>query len=878
MKRYEFQELHGVIRNPVEGVSQAAPRKLGGIDFDRMGGYRVTWGRSSTVVAGGLGMQPLAHDENGLAWFATNVLLADGEKHAVSNVTGGFPTYLVPNTGVATHLLGKETIADDYQLAAFARARDGDVSQISDSSFSFEVRRDGDSGTGLPAGTYDVSAFVFAPTPTGLLAVAASKRTVTLSLDDMLTTTSNTVFPSGYVMRAYLRNREDAAALGESSTSMGRQAYSNGSEAMSVVFDGYLASDVLATDALLNFGVQNGGVELHNRRVWGIAASTPMVGPFSYDYFPTKTFKIESALGHPAITQLKIETGPYFSTTEELSLDGATEFTAQFYFGHNTVVRVVNGGPPGEPSSKYQDNVEWQDVRGTYWFLRGKSGTSDATPETVAFGIEGRLEYQGNIATTRGWDWIVKTGTTEDRIPIMAAQDGPVTTSSEFWSALRSRRLELRVNTNDRIEIRSYNFQGGLEGTWTRQLSGGSALPFVGDVTWLRVGELTAHTDATVLEVEQVLRRVSLYMDSEPSGSSEVMRVQASDWRPNSSLTSTETGEVWSVDNVVELVGGAPPLVAHLKPENTVIYSDFGFVNFASSYEQYVQVPLTNSERITGLASTPAGLLALGNNEAFLVRSDPALQDFSVQRFMGTIGCDEGTRPAKLGGHVAVIWKGRLFGISLGMGDVDFGSGLTDLGKPVFDPEDPFVQVVGEPRSRQFVVRTVGGRVLRLNLDEQKWTTDPYDGAVYSGGDSDLVGLPVRLLLPTAGEEGSYYLLGDELRMVEYANLVDPGSPELVWEHLDVPEDRHAKKLWRRVRVYLSDSYGGRPTLDYEIGGRSGSVSGTREGTGEWVFTLPGGLVSNKITSMTLNLVDAAWGDTMEPPLVIEYQPRYTRR
>jgi len=263
------------------------------------------------------------------------------------------------------------------------------------------------------------------------------------------------------------------------------------------------------------------------------------------------------------------------------------------------------------------------------------------------------------------------------------------------------------------------------------------------------------------------------------------------------------------------------------------------------------------------LRSTPAGLVVFGENEAFLFRGDP-LDDanFAVQRFAGTLGCDEGVRPARLGGHIFTIWKGRLFAIALGMGDVDFGGTLAEIGQSIWDPEDPFVQVVGEPRTRHLIARTQTGGIYRYSTDVNQWLTDPWDNV--SG---------LNYLLPNVDVAGTRYVINGDA----YQTAVVPTDPSVTWENVNLG-DKGMKKLWRRVRLFTSDDYSGTPELNYVIGSSSGTITASEEGSGWWVFTLPNGLVSEKAASLEVVMKGAAFGDEFEPPVIIEYVDRYSRR
>lgn len=346
------------------------------------------------------------------------------------------------------------------------------------------------------------------------------------------------------------------------------------------------------------------------------------------------------------------------------------------------------------------------------------------------------------------------------------------------------------------------------------------------------------------------------------------VRLDADDYAGGASFTDASTSTVWTLDRDgvskgrIDLLDLAAANISRLDTPSTIVYSDIGYVNFASSIDQFLQLELNASDEITALVSTPAGLLVFANNETFLVRGDPSnLQSFAAQRFSATIGCDDGVRPARLGGNVFTIWKGRLYSMLLGMGDVDFGSNFADIGAPVYNPEDPFVQVVGEPRTRQIVVRTEAGRILRYSSDVGQWFNDVFDNA------------GVEFLLPNADDRGSRFLLETDLRTVQ--NKGD--SPYVQWENVDLG-NKGLRKQWRRIYAYFGDDYGGAPTLEYDIGSNSGTITGSEEGTGWFTFTLPNGLVNEKAARLRITMAGAAFGDEFEPPVIVEFVDRYSRR
>jgi hypothetical protein len=328
-------------------------------------------------------------------------------------------------------------------------------------------------------------------------------------------------------------------------------------------------------------------------------------------------------------------------------------------------------------------------------------------------------------------------------------------------------------------------------------------------------------------------------------------------------------GETWTVDseaNMVLLYGQqdfvgnqADPIS---QPDLTLVYSTTGSVN-RGTIENFVRLSPLSSRRITSLASTPAGLLVFMENETFLVRGDPAIQgSFGVQRLSGVLGCDPNTIPARLGASVAVVYKGEIYGINLGGGDVDFGGSIANLSQPVWLPDDPFVQVIGDPERSEFVAVTNGGRVFVFDAAGQKWRNDTFDEV------ADL-----RYLLPPDAAWGVGYNVGGFIEVVDPA-LND--TPLVRWEALDLG-DKNLTKLWRRIELFTELTGNGAPTLTYTVRSETRQVVGLDMGRGRWVFNLHRGMVGSTI-DLHFEFLGATSALVLEPPVVVEFVPRYRQR
>lgn len=315
------------------------------------------------------------------------------------------------------------------------------------------------------------------------------------------------------------------------------------------------------------------------------------------------------------------------------------------------------------------------------------------------------------------------------------------------------------------------------------------------------------------------------------------------------------------IERLVEAISQPDPVT---QSDLTLVYSDTGSVNRGNPQNYVILTPLASS-RITALASAPAGLLVFLEHETFLVRGDPALGDLAVQRLTGTLGCDLGVIPGRLGSTVLPIYGGEVYAVSLGGGDVDFGGDIQNLSLPVWDAEDAFVQVIGEPSRNQVVARTSAGRVFRYSTRDGKWFNDPFD---------EVSGLEGLLPARVPSSYGVRYLVGGNPQVVS-AGVSDAAS--VSFSELDFG-DKNLMKLFRRVEVFTPDaSVGEVPSLAYDTRGASGSVSGQALGEGRWVFTLPRGLVGPTI-SLVLEFGLPEAGLVVEPPVAIEFARRYRQR
>lgn len=303
-------------------------------------------------------------------------------------------------------------------------------------------------------------------------------------------------------------------------------------------------------------------------------------------------------------------------------------------------------------------------------------------------------------------------------------------------------------------------------------------------------------------------------------------------------------------------------------PPNSVVYSDLGYVQRASM-TSYFQVGLV-SGGVTGLASTPAGLLVFGENETFIMRGDPEASNFSLSLVSAELGHDSGAgQPATIGGTTLCIYKGEVYRVTLGMGDVDLVGNVwkpafENLSRPVWTGTD-FVQVAAETRLNQIVARTSDHHVFRFDLLTKKWLTDPFDGETLNN------------LLPNPDSKGTRYLLvtGPTSLDAQYVSGAASGC-EIKWSNL-MPAGSRQALGWRRLHIHTNASYSGTATLTYTINGATVTTSAESRRAGEHTFYFQGGLVSER-ADLQVDFPGMVKGDTVDAPVEVEAAPRYRLR
>ena len=312
-----------------------------------------------------------------------------------------------------------------------------------------------------------------------------------------------------------------------------------------------------------------------------------------------------------------------------------------------------------------------------------------------------------------------------------------------------------------------------------------------------------------------------------------------------------------------------PPLGSG--PEPTVIYfTELNFANLSRTLN-YFNIPFSASRTVTALLSTPAGLLIAGENEMFLLRGDPEAQP-ELTRFSSSIGSDFDVRAVSMGGIVFVAYAGHIYMLSLGMGDIDFGSGIDRVSDDIYDVEDEFKQLAVDHELNILVARTESGKIFHFDVARRAWfeggLSEMPDFFAFLPNPGVLSGSPI-------GDGPIYLSTNGQTKTLE---LGGSGSARFGFEQLDFG-DKRARKLFRSAEINVSDEYnpGSPPVMEYAVDGRSGSVNGSNLGEGRWVFRLPLGSSGAK-ADFAFSFSGLTVSDVIEPPIVFNVVPLGRRR
>lgn len=885
MERFVIEALKGVSRHPVEGVRNG-PFKVKGFSLRREGGYIPIGGLNDSWL-GEQGTAGIAMEEPGDVLAAENGDLLVTEWEASPDLSGGdllmqdetslaflSDGRLWYGAGVASVPFGNTTeLALAPRAALLAPWRiynqegpglfayqggavyEDKAGSLSSGTGPGVMSKTENAGTGVPEGTYEFLWTVEAPTTNGLVVhsvgysvqlVASGAETEVESVDLAL----DTIFPAGTLIRFYYRGPDQGAAT----------AVPTGMEFFgAVVSDGQTLPSInlgdpgttffVSDDVLMNFAP--GRLEAHNGRMWGAAGDRPFQPIISQYVYQESTDQHMLVAGGPLAGDWQsgaIATGNHSlqAPLDYVRIVAPRLSVRRVRTDIPTLVPVMSQETAaGEALTIY---LQW-DVGTVYPRLIVETTSVRVFDEEIPHSALVLGLTEGSQCVAQNVDLTV----TYTSLAAVDATLSDITISVDLVAGEVS--VTLITSGVTRITASLWAAWTGIAEATTLYL--GRLAPFVtttasfGNREW-RVTYLEAGDDLAVFA-----RGSMVDYDSNTSETT---------W-----TSSSPNAETWTVSNKVFMVQQYIPNDPAFDPNpvsarsTTLVYSSVGSVNRGSA-ENFLPLSPLASKQITALASTPAGLLIFMDSETFLVRGDPATPNspLNVQRLTGTLGCDPNVIPARLGSVVMPIYQGEIYAVSLGGGDVDFGGGLVNISKPVWDPDDPFVQVVGEPIRNHLVARTNSGRVYRLDTESQEWINDVFD---------EQAGLRWILSAGAGARYGVRYNVDGYLSVLDGARIT---TPEVSWDALDLG-DKNLMKLWRRMEVYTEGEGDGAPTLTYTVRGATGTVTGLDQGGGRWIFTLPRGIVGAK-ADLLLKFPGATHDLVVEPPVAIEFQPRYRER
>ena len=875
LQKFPIQEFAGVDRNSAEG--SIAPRELRNLYFRRANGLSLFGGKAVTSVSSDASV--VTYDDANLTLLSSNEVWTNTFELIELDPAkfGGSSLVLVPRAGILTEYKKTST---GYTGSALIRSPDGELTEsIAAPTATFTQ---GAAGSDIPIDTYEFLWMLEAPTDSGFIAYALgsdSYTVITNAVEDIELELDD-VIPQGHIVRFYWRT-----------TQAGYTRFavrvSDGINELSVK----LQSDAFTAtiDALVNFAPNR--TELHEGRCYGVATSQPFVSLLPDSAVTRKDSYFQRIFSEDKTLDAFTATAPHvFSAVDEL---------LQWRIRQLKVTRVVAN----------------QRVDVPLVYLVRDSDPSLTLAVWIRFPGDGgkpqlRIKYKDTTLSSE----------IEGSIPPLQAGSGSRLELTELNMRLFISEIDTALSTSNPV------VQFTMAYTIT---SGGSFnIQGVADPTVVQ-GKLNDWDDWQNVDDTNV----SLFAMPDASSSWEVFFTEATGltgvnsrsyyatsvdylsgltWSRSSGPTWTPppTPETWTLaalENVVLVtepidLGDADLIVS--QPKKTIVYSAVNSINRGVS-GNLITLTASASNEITSLTSTPAGLLIFMENETWLLSGDPDnYSASSVQRFSGTLGCDQNIIPARLGGVVFPIYKGELYMISLGMGDVDFGTGVENIGRPVWLREDPFVQVVAEPQSNMLVARTVSGRVYRYDSVTKSWMDDPFslagnnndsndnplnESLVISEDNFDILlegGGLIRLedtedndriiLLPAClcQQFGTRYLVRNSF---QYMDFEIEGEVYASWSHLDLG-DKLTAKLWRRLEIVTSDTYVGPPVLTYSVdGGSDRSVTGVSSGKGRWVFNFFRGDVGAYL-DVKVSLPGFTKVDVMEVPIVIEAAVRNRSR
>jgi len=867
LQKFPIQQFAGVDRNSAEG--SVTPRELRNLYFRRANGLSLFGGRASTDSTTNAAL--VTYDEANLALLSNNTVWTNTFELLTLDAAkfGASPLVLIPRGGIITEYKKTST---GYDGSALIRSPDGELTE-SDVAPTVTFTQGG-AGPDIPIDTYEFLWMLEAPTDAGFIAYALGSDSfmVTGAATEYIELTLDDVIPQGHIVRFYWRTTQAGYTRFAARVSNGNTAV-----------DVRLQSDAFSAtiDALVNFAPNR--TELHEGRNYGIATARPFLSLLPDSAVTRKDSYFQRLFSEDKTTAAFTAVAPHVFSIQDEKLE--------WRIRQLKVTRVTSNV-----------NVDVPLV-----YMRRDSDLTRALSVWIRFPANGgKPQVHIKYKTT------TLSGTIDGAIPALSSVSSSTLELNELNLALLIKEVDTSISsTNPTLKFSmSYTITSGSVGSFNVQ---GVAKPT--EIT----GVMNGWGDWD--DVDNT--RVSLFAMPDASSSWEVRFVSAAaltgtpsksyfanvthylsglSWSRTATWTPPPSPETWTLGGEANVVLVTEPIdlqdveLIISQPRKTIVYSAVNSVNRGVS-GNLIALTASVSNEITALTSTPAGLLIFMENETWLLTGNP--DDYSassVQRFSGTLGCDQGVIPARLGGVVFPIYKGELYMVSLGMGDVDFGTGVENIGRPVWLREDGFVQVVAEPQSNMLVARTVSGRVYRYDSVTKSWMDDPFSLA---GNNNQAIDNPTNaslviledsddLLLENGGllrsedtsdnnrilllpaclcqEFGTRYLVRNKF---EYMDFTLEDDAYASWSHLDLG-DKLTAKLWRRLEIVTSDSYVGPPVLTYSVdGGSDRVVTGVSSGKGRWVFNFFRGDVGAYLDAKVA-LPGFTREDVLEVPIVIE--------
>jgi hypothetical protein len=867
LTRVPIEQFVGVDRTTVEGGS-LAPKRVYNASFKRTGGITVLGGRDDDITGVRTNANLLAYDESTMALldapgvFTSNLTLLGltAQEFIDRNLT------LIPRGGVVTEFI---RVGDNYTGRALVRSPQNEFRELADApTITVTQSGGGTIGNGV---AFDFVVLLEAPSDAGLIAYGISEKTfTTTSSNQRLKVELDDVIPASHVARFYWRTTQNRYSLLA-------ELVSDGIDELEVVFTA-LPTHTAVEDSIINFAPYR--AELHEGRVFGVAADRPFM-----TIVPSSVVKRRDAYFQRTIQDDKAQVA--FTTLDAGSVMRNAGDYIIFQIRRFEAVRRIEGAPVTVPLARLRHDAN--PTREMNIVLEYPEGGGRPII---------RVDVNGDVAQA----FIPAPG-----IPGLPPLAGASATFDSF-------DLELDI-----LSVVGTTVQFGFSVVAAGTSAVVSSVVFSGDFsTW---GDWDDPDDTNVSLFGAAIAKPAFLVEWKRVYADELVPGADSfdanilDYVSGTSWTSGgAAAETWTLANVNDAIvltyfKDSAGEIEFSQPRLTLVYSDVGTANRGSDLNYFI-LNASNSSRITALTSTPAGLLIFMDNETWLLSGnvDPFFTALTqapqarIQRFSGTLGCDRGVTPGRLGGVVFPIYKGELYAITLGMGDVDFGSGIEQIGRPIRLREDPIIQVVGEPQSNHVVVRTEKGFVYRYDTETKQWVDDPFTG-VATGPvdlsvdeslllmeDNDVItfedDFEVRdeatpdnnriLLIPAClcQTYGTRYLVKDKFAAIDF-KLRDKVAVK--WESLDLG-DKTLEKLWRRVEVKTSASYSGSPIMTYSMdGGPSETVSAVSSGNGNWVFNFKRGAVGTA-ADIEFEFDNLEFEDTFNPPVTFEIASRNRSR